>query len=336
VAKELLAQAEIQVTIANDGKEGVDILTARPEAFDGVLMDIQMPILDGYAATREIRKHRQFKALPIIAMTANAMVKDRDEALASGMNDHVAKPIEVAQLFDVLSRWVQLPHERRSCDSRNADASEITTNEASSLPVLPGVDTRAGLARVGGRVSVYRKILQQFVHSQTDAPERVRRALQGHEPNTARREAHTLKGVAGNIGANEVAAVAARLETAIQAGADTEGPIVELERILGTLRASVTTITAIPTAIEPTNPIVSGSDLLPVLDRLQVLLEESDCDAGELVTELLSGAAQTEFARSIREIEACIDDFEHEKALEHLNALKEAISDSKTGATTLP
>jgi len=191
VAQELLLQADIQVTIANDGKEGVDILTEQPEAFDSVLMDIQMPVLDGYAATREIRRHRRFKALPIIVMTANAMATDRNEALASGMNDHLAKPIDVAQLFDVLSRWVQLPHERRVCDSRNADASEITTNGASSLPILPGVDTRAGLARVGGRVSVYRKILQQFIHSQTDAPQRVRRALQGHEPNTARREAHT-------------------------------------------------------------------------------------------------------------------------------------------------
>ena len=183
-----------------------------------MLMDIQMPVMDGYAATREIRKDARFEALPIIAMTANAMAGDRDKALAAGMNDHVAKPIDVAELFEVLGRWVQVPEERRAAEPRTWMCPKPLAEEASSLPVLPGVDTQSGLARVGGKVSVYRKILRQFANRQADSPARIRSALQGHDLTTAEREAHTLKGVAGNIGAGEVQAAATRLETAIKQG----------------------------------------------------------------------------------------------------------------------
>ncbi len=335
VAKELLSQAGIQVTIANDGKEGVDILRARPNDFDGVLMDIQMPGLDGYTATREIRKHGQFETLPIIAMTANAMAGDRDKALAAGMNDHVAKPIDVAELFEVLGRWVQLPEERRASYSQTMVASEAAANEASRLHVLPGVDTQSGLARVGGNVSVYRKILQQFAKQQADAPARIRNALHSNDPTTAEREAHTLKGVSGNIGADEVATAAKHVETAIKHGADTETSMAELERRLGELIASLASIKAASTTNEKTLRKVSTTDLLPTLDRLQVLLEESDGEAGALVAELESQAAQTEFAQPIREMSECIDDFEHDEALERLHTLRETINDSRTRSATL-
>jgi CheY-like chemotaxis protein len=336
VAQELLSQAGIQVTIANHGREGVDMLAARPEEFDGVLMDIQMPVLDGYAATGEIRKDARFEALPIIAMTANAMAGDRDKALEAGMNDHVAKPIDVAELFEVLGRWVQVPEERRSPAPQAVEDSEATTAEdASTLPALPGVDTSSGLARVGGKVSVYRKILQTFAKRQADAPARIRGALQGHDLTTAEREAHTLKGVAGNIGAGEVEAAARRLETAIKHGADTEAPIAELERILGELVAGLTSLTIAADTVESLPPNGETPDLLPALDRLQTLLEESDGEASDLISEIESQGANTAFARAIREIGDRIDDFEFDEALELLNALREAMNAATTGSESL-
>jgi len=105
VAQELLGQAGIVVTIARDGREALQ--TLERESFDGVLMDCQMPSMDGFEATRRVRENPAWKDLPVIAMTANAMVGDREKALAAGMNDHIAKPIDVSHMFATLARWVR-------------------------------------------------------------------------------------------------------------------------------------------------------------------------------------------------------------------------------------
>ena len=336
VAGELLGQADIQVTIANDGKEGVDILTARPEDFDGVLMDIQMPVLDGYAATREIRKDGQFEALPIIAMTANAMAGDRDKALAAGMNDHVAKPIDVAELFEALGRWVQVPKERHSSESQTTDASKATTENLPNLPVLPGVDTQSGLARVGGKVTFYRKILRQFANSQKDAPARIRSALASGDRVTAVREAHTLKGVAGNIGAGKVQAAAKRLEAAIREEAETgEVLIAEVEQILGALVADLASLTANQDTVDVASIEGAAPDLTPKLDRLQALLEDYDGEAVELVSEIESRAVHTEFARPIRKIAQRTDEYEFDQALDLLKALRKVMKSRTPDSATL-
>ncbi len=329
VAEELLSQAGIEVTIAGHGREGVETLVARPDAFDGVLMDIQMPVMDGYAATGEIRKDARFRALPVIAMTANAMAGDREKALAAGMNDHVAKPIDVEELFEVLSRWINVPEGRKSSVPQAAGQPDVAAHEEvtadEGLSEIRGIDTAAGLARVGGKVSVYRKILTQFANRQADAPQRIRSALQDNDVSTAEREAHTLKGVAGNIGAGEVEAAAKHVETAIKHGAETEVPIAELARILGELVASLISLTAARNTSGGAPGKGSACDLLPALDRLEALLEDSDGEAGDLIAELQSQVANTEFAESMRAIADRIDDFDFDEALELLNLLKVAM-----------
>ncbi len=107
LATAILASASITTTIANNGQEALDILASDPNAFDGILMDCQMPVMDGYTATRLIREQSFFKDLPILAMTANAMSDDRDKVLAVGMNEHIAKPIDIDQLFATLARWIK-------------------------------------------------------------------------------------------------------------------------------------------------------------------------------------------------------------------------------------
>ena len=335
VAEELLNQAGITVTIANHGREGVEMLTSKPEDFDAVLMDIQMPVMDGYAATREMRKDTHFEALPIIAMTANAMAGDRERALAAGMNDHVAKPIDVAELYEVLGRWVQVPEGQKISQPRAVDAAQTVTQQATSLPALPGVDLQSGLNRVGGKVTLYRKILQKFADSQATAPARIRNALAIGDRDTAKREAHNLKGVAGNIGADEIQAAAKRLERAIVEEADTEFLIIDLERIVDKLVDNLASLTAISeiTSDSPDHGVVP--DLQPVLDQLVTLLEEYDSEAANLIAEIEPLAAQTDFAKPIREISKRIDDFEFDKALELLNTLKEEMKSYTTDAAAL-
>ena len=144
LALEVLSGAGIVVTVACDGQEALDALGR--QRFDGVLMDCQMPVLDGCAATRALRRQPQLRDLPVIAMTANAMVGDRDKVLAAGMNDHIAKPIQLDELFATLARWVH-PASARAAESpgvANAGAG------ADPLAELPGIDNRAGVAGTAG------------------------------------------------------------------------------------------------------------------------------------------------------------------------------------------
>jgi HPt (histidine-containing phosphotransfer) domain-containing protein len=258
-------------------------------------------------------------------MTANALAGDREKALEAGMNDLVAKPINVAELFEVLGRWVQVPEALQLSVREDEHATEAAAEDATSLPNLPGVDTRSGLARVGGKVSVYRKILRHFASRQADAPTRIRGALQGHDLTTAEREAHALKGVAGNIGADRVEAAAKRLEAAIKHGSDTEAPIVELERILGDLVEKLASLTTDPDTPGVAPPKGDAPDLLPELDRLEALLEDSDGEAGDLVSDLQAPMTYTEYAEPMRAIADRIDNFEFDEALELLNPLRAAM-----------
>ena len=194
VAEEILSDKGFEVTIANDGQEGVNTLFKSPNAFDLVLMDIQMPIMDGYKATKTIRRDERFKKLPIVAMTANAMAGDREKALGAGMNDHVAKPIDVKNLFEVLSKYVR-PIEKEEQENRPAP------KENHEWPEVPGIDFKEGLYRVGGKSELYRKILKKFSESQSDFFKELQIYLDNGDRESAVRLAHTLKGLAGNVGA---------------------------------------------------------------------------------------------------------------------------------------
>jgi HPt (histidine-containing phosphotransfer) domain-containing protein len=256
-------------------------------------------------------------------MTANAMAGDREKALAAGLNAHVVKPIDVAELFEVLGRWVQVPQARRSPEFQAVHEAESAREDLSGLPALPSVDTQAGMARIGGKVTVYRKILRQFANCQADAPARIRSALASGDRVTAEREAHNLKGAAGNIGADTVCAVANRLGAAIKQETDTEALIGEAEQILGALVEDLALLTANKDTAEVATLQGAAPDLAPMLDRLQALLEDYDGRAVALVSEIESRAIHTEFARSIRKIAERTDEFEFVQALELLNDLRE-------------
>jgi CheY-like chemotaxis protein len=201
LALELLSRAGIIVTVAGDGSQALELIDKR--VFDGVLMDCQMPVMDGYAATRAIRRIERWRDLPIIAMTANAMLGDREKALAAGMNDHVIKPIKVDALFAALVRWV-----RPGTPENRAERVPPLADE------LPGLDRHTGLANALGDERLYRQLLKMFVEDQRDFPARFREAHQAGEIAKAQRLAHSLKSVAATLGAREVQMSATALEQA--------------------------------------------------------------------------------------------------------------------------
>jgi two-component system sensor histidine kinase/response regulator len=218
VAAELLQMAGLQVDVADNGAQALERLGAG--RYDLVFMDMQMPVMDGLAATEAIRREARWATLPIVAMTANAMQQDRERCLRGGMNDHLAKPIEPPRLWNILLRW--LP--RRPVADRAAPpsatgpapavAATVTGEGTADLPTIAGLDVIQGLRHCGDRPAFYRLLLQKFAASWTDARHRVEPALeQGHwgELNAL---AHNLRGVCSNLAASEVQAAAAALEKA--------------------------------------------------------------------------------------------------------------------------
>jgi signal transduction histidine kinase/CheY-like chemotaxis protein/HPt (histidine-containing phosphotransfer) domain-containing protein len=211
LAQELLASAGMIVSVASDGQQALAMLA--DHEFDGVLMDVQMPVLDGYAATRAIRAQPRLQNLPVIAMTANAMRGDRDRAQAAGMNDHVAKPIVVELLFNVIARWVR-PAE--------PPAPEPATREpaADRLAELPGIDARVGRTSTMGNDVLYRRLLLMFLKGQRDFGPLFRAARASGDVSGALRMAHNLRTVSGSLGAVAVQLSARKLEDACGRGAD--------------------------------------------------------------------------------------------------------------------
>jgi HPt (histidine-containing phosphotransfer) domain-containing protein len=203
-------------------------------------MDCQMPIMDGYATTRALRQLPQFADLPVIAMTANAMVGDRAKALAAGMNDHVAKPINVEELFATIARWVHPAAQAGSAPTPRAftDAAPLTAEP------LPGIDMSIGHANTKGDERLYRRLLDLFSASQRDFEGLFRAARTSGDPDAAMRLAHDLKALAATIGAHAVQPAAASLERAcveladdatVEALLQTTGR--ELEIVIGGLQA---------------------------------------------------------------------------------------------------
>ncbi|MBM3733196.1 MAG: response regulator [Acidimicrobiia bacterium] len=237
---ELLAQANATVRVASNGREAVEIVTgSSPASYDIVLMDIQMPIMDGHAATVAIRADRRYDDLPIVAITAHAMAEERERCLKEGMIDHIAKPIDPDRLYQAGLRHAKKPRATATGPEKNARAGAKPAGGNGQVPEIPGIDTKDGLARAGGITAIYMKLLFMFRESQgrfaqifADAQGAAR---EGKDKRAPGRAAHTLKGTAGQIGAEKLAAAAAMLEEVCVKNA----PAAEIDRALAAVLAEL-------------------------------------------------------------------------------------------------
>ncbi|HJV35219.1 hybrid sensor histidine kinase/response regulator [Geomonas sp.] len=214
VASEVLEGVGLSVEMAVNGRMGVEVIAAGG-SFDAVLMDIQMPEMNGYDATREIRKHRSAEELPIIAMTAHAMVGEREKCVAAGMNDHLAKPFDVDDLLSVLVKWIK-PGDRSPVHDFKASPPEASGTVLPLPPSLPGIHLEEALKRVLGKADVLRTILFNFEEKNRTVADDIRRAMDGGDPEGAEKLAHGLNGLSGMIGAKSLHETACQLEVAIR------------------------------------------------------------------------------------------------------------------------
>ncbi|MBI3283372.1 MAG: response regulator [Burkholderiales bacterium] len=306
VAQELLEDAGFQVAIADNGAQALQML--QQTSFDGVLMDMQMPVMDGVTATAEIRKLPQFSSLPIIAMTANAMAGDRERCLAAGMNDHLGKPIDIDELFRVLKRWL---HGKKAQSSSPGTAQ----HDAVQLPpVLPGIDLERGLLNAGKKPGLYFKILGKMQSNQRDALKNIRLATAAGDQERAIFLAHTLKSVAASIGATALADAAAQLEAALRAGAGLSRLQVLLERLEASFTVVMQGLQQWTASVNGSAPaparLVEASAVQAMLLQLESLLQEDNADAAELAAQLalaLEGHALAGEAQKIAVLAARYD-----------------------------
>jgi PAS domain S-box-containing protein len=329
VATELLESAGARVSIANNGGEAVRILTEgdQPPPFDVVFMDLQMPEMDGFTATRHIRAQSRLQGLPIIAMTAHALVEERQRCLDAGMNDHVSKPIDPDALFATLLRWTK-PREKRE---ELIALGPAKTVEEGILPEIDGVNVAEGLKRVAGNKRLYRDLLLQFAAKQVDASSHISAAIESGDSNLAERIVHTVKGVAGNIGLRKAFAAAERLEKAIHAEEAIAPTLLEeftlvLGRQVQAIRQAIGDVTPEEPAQWKKSAAFDAQSASAAIARLRTLLETSDGDAAEAflaVESILSGVLNKSRLDTLR---ADVDDFNFEGALLKLDEIAEEIT----------
>ena len=282
VALELIEGVGAKVTVAGDGRQGVALLegASDPVPYDLVLMDIQMPVMDGYQATTRLRSQERFARLPIVAMTAHATTEERERCMGAGMNAHVSKPIDPAALYAVLANYHRGTGAPAPATQAAAPPSDAGPAE---LLAVDGLDVAQGLRRVNGNRKLYMKLLRQFVESQRGAAHRIGESLGRGERSEAERLAHTVKGVAANLSAGPVQSVAGALEKAIREGADAasvEPMRTQLADALGRLSSALRPWLADDGGSAPaasSGASVDAAELTDVVKRWSRLL--ADCDA---------------------------------------------------------
>jgi len=320
IATELLQSAGAIVTLATHGAEAVKILTEgdQPVPFDVVFMDLQMPEMDGITATKLLRSYPHLKQIPIIAMTAHALVEERNRCIDAGMNDHVSKPIDPDALFSSLLRWAK-PKPKPAAETLPASPSQSPSAKSGgelALPQIAGVRVATGLNRVAGNRNLYVKLLSQFVSQQAGAATQIAAAFDAGDRKRAERIAHTVKGVAGNLGISDVQSAAQNLEKGIREGQDSVRML--LDQFAITLRVHVNSITQALPDSAPSQPVTVPFDrerAASAVSRLEALLEANDGESQEafqVLHEAVGGVVDT---RHLDDLSETIDNFEFEQAL---------------------
>ena len=320
LALELLQRGGLTVVVANNGIEALSQLKAGD--FDGVLMDCQMPTMDGYEATRKIRQQEKYKDLPVIAMTANAMAGDREKVLEVGMNDHIAKPINVSDMFNTMAKWITPanPLVVAAVDVTTADKEERVL--VSTWPELMGIDTNTGLAITQGNTVLYRKLLIKFRDNYADFASDFQDAQKSDDAEAATRLAHTLKGVAGNIGATQVQETAGALEQACISGRSGTDQL--LLHVIGSLEPVIDSLAVLDDlgVAKAAEGRIDREQVGGILSSLRELLEDDDADATKMVDELEALPESAVNHILLKQLASAVDKYNFEEALNVLVELE--------------
>ena len=318
VAADLLTNHGIDYKIADNGQIALEML--EKYHFDGVLMDCQMPVMDGYTATQKIRKDKRFKELPIIAMTANVMAGDRQKSMAAGMNDHIGKPIRVQELFKAMDKWF------KPAIAMPPSPSRKTENKIGSIP---GIDIAAGLDTVQGNHDLYLKLLGKFYTRYHDFERQFTATRQKADKTAPVRCAHTLRGVAANIGAHGIKEKAGLLESACKNQESEQKIDQALQNLLQELYRMMERLSpfAVPTSDLNTDALLSTDSPMPetaleIIEKLGSMIDESDIGAIRIVADLQNIPDLEPYAPTINQVARALEEYDFDGAKKHIDKLK--------------
>ncbi|MBF0462377.1 MAG: response regulator [Magnetococcales bacterium] len=329
VAREILEGVGLVVTVAGDGLEATRMVRAAP--FDLVLMDIQMPVMDGYTACRQIQSDPRFEHLPIVAMTAHAMGGDRQKCLEAGMVDHVTKPIDRRLLYAALMAWIKPVDQPRVTPVPVAN-SIPDTEESERLPaMLPGIDVANGLNRLGNNHRVYRSLLLAFRRDFDKTATQVRMALQGKrqgDVQSAQQWVHTIKGMSGNLSARGLFQASSILGQAIQENRQDNWPMLldtfetalnQVVDAIGTLQPEESKRSSV--AMAPLNFVAITPRLVALADAIQ----DHRADAVEYCQTLQPLLKGTIVEKELQQLETSLEGYTFKEAQNHLVSLCNAL-----------
>ncbi len=321
VALEVLSEAGIYVHIVNNGNEVLKAI--ENEDYDAILLDVQMPVLDGIRTTQAIRNDKRFKNLPIIAMTANAMKGDREKYLKAGMNDYIAKPINTEQLFSVLRNWV-VPKERPELEKKILKQREKCVFDTINFPVeLDGINVNNAVARLAGNKKLFLRLLKHFARDNIKTGEEIANAIEKRQYNKAQEISHALKGVAGNIGAEKVYESAKELNDKLKKGVHKKLNILvdkiskQLDIVLNSIIEVIKQREKIKLERNDYAPL-DVERVIPILKEMYDYCKNFDPDADTLLDELKGLLENTFYSDEYDDLEESIEMNNFEQALDNI------------------
>jgi len=335
VAEGLLEGKGLDVTIADNGRSAIERVYEN-DRFDAVLMDIQMPEMDGYEATRRLREDDSLKTLPIIAMTAYVMAEDKKRCLDAGMNDHVTKPIDPRSLFESLIKWIP-PLQRpvkKPCEKIAEDDMGIELPDK-----VPGLDIKNGLEKVSGKKRLYKKVLKDFHTRYRGFSDTLTTAYNNNRLDMARKMIHTLKGSSGNIGADDLHGISKDIDACLKNNTIDGLPLklTMLNTSLNTVLDSIDElIQSDISEVPPDKAGIRSADdvdidrLVSVLIKVDELLSQSRAgDSKNLYGTVIEDLTALGFKEQSRELIEIMEDYECDEARERLAVLKDLLKKSK-------
>ncbi|MBW2187263.1 MAG: response regulator [Deltaproteobacteria bacterium] len=317
VAEEVLSKVNIVPKIVHNGQQALDNLANSKVSYDAILMDIQMPVMDGFEATRQLRKMGH--TVPIIAMTANAMQGDRKKCLDVGMNDYVTKPINRAELFTIMAKWISTTDRGALADLTQ---TSIHTDDGSNLPVtLPGLNIARGVNQLDGNGSLYLRLVQDLAKDYAAVVSDIEEALANDNKKDAERLLHTLKGLAASLGAQELSTAVMAAEQAVLDDKESKPLLRQVQTNLTETLVAIDQLVAsvaVETVTSAATEVIDYQEAVSLREQLTALLTQKDFQAVNKWQELVP-LLRAIGSEQVTEIDRSMNQFDFEQAMQLLS-----------------